>query len=79
MHRLLINIYCSNSDTPHFHLELRNKTESYLNKKNIIIGGYFNIVMNKSIDYMNYKHLNNPKARIDVLKLMRTFNLVDIF
>lgn len=35
--------------------------------------------MNKDLDSMNYKHLNNPKARKEVLKLMETFNLVDIF
>lgn len=28
---------------------------------------------------MNYTHLNNPKARMEVLKLKETFNLVDIF
>lgn len=27
---------------------------------------------------MNYKHINNPKARMEVLKFIETFNLVDI-
>lgn len=42
-------------------------------------GGDFNIVMNKDSDSMNYKHLNNPKARMEILKLIETFNLEDIF
>lgn len=50
-----------------------------LNTQHIIIGGDFNLVMNKDLDFMNYKHLNNPKVRIKVLNLMETFNLVDIF
>lgn len=79
MHLLLVNIYGPNSDTPNFYSELRNKIDSYLNTQHIIIGGDFNLVMNKDLDSMNYKHLNNPKARIEVLKLMETFNLVDIF
>lgn len=79
MHLLLVNIYGPNSDTPYFYSELKNKIDSYLNTQHIIIGGDFNIVMNKDLDSMNYKHLNNPKARIEVLKLMDIFNLVDIF
>lgn len=43
------------------------------------MGGDFNLVMNKDSDSMNYKHLNNPKARMEVLKLIETYNLVDIF
>lgn len=33
-----------------------------------MIGGDFNLVMNKDLDSMNYKHMNNQKARMDVLK-----------
>lgn len=35
--------------------------------------------MNKDLDFMNYKYLNNLKVRIEVLKLMEIFNFVDIF
>ena len=39
----------------------------------------FNLVMDKGLDSMNYKHLNNPQARIEVLKLIEPLSLVDIF
>ena len=35
--------------------------------------------MDKYLDSMNYKHLNNPQARIVVLRLIETLSLVDIF
>ena len=35
--------------------------------------------MDKDLDLMNYKHLNNPQTRIEVLKLIETLSLVDIF
>lgn len=34
--------------------------------------------MIKNSDSMNYKHINNPKGRMEVLKFIETFNLVDI-
>ena len=35
--------------------------------------------MDKDLDSMNYKHLNNPQARKEVLRLIETLSLVDIF
>lgn len=79
MNLLLVNIYGPNLDTPNFYSEIIDKIDSCLNTQHIIMGGDFNLVMNKDSDSMNYKHLNNPKARMEVLKLIDTFNLVDIF
>lgn len=35
--------------------------------------------MNPEMDYYNYLHLNNPKARDKVFEMMAQFNLTDIF
>lgn len=78
MNLLLVNIYGPNLDTPNFYSKIKEKIDSCLNTQHIIMGGDFNLVMNKDSDSMNYKHLNNPKARMEVLKLIETFNLVDI-
>lgn len=31
------------------------------------------------MDYYNYLHLNNPKARDKVIEKLNQFNLIDIF
>ena len=35
------------------------------------MGGDFNMVMDKNLDTMNYKNLNNPKARSELITLIR--------
>ena len=59
---LLINIYGPNSDIPNFYASLMDKIVDCLNTQYIIIGGDFNLVINKDLDSMNYKHLDNPQA-----------------
>lgn len=41
----------------------------------VIIVGYFKLVLEQSKDYFNYLHINNPKARQVVLEQMNTRNL----
>lgn len=76
---LLINIYGPNSDTPDFYMNIQNKIEEMYSSQHIVIGGDFNLILNKELDSMNYKHLNNPKSRQSVLNLMDTFCLKDVF
>lgn len=71
MNLLLVNVYGPNLDTPTFYSKIIGKIDSCLN----IIPAYYMI---KNSDSMNYKHINNPKARMEVLKFIETFNLVDI-
>ena len=47
--------------------------------QHFMLGGDFNLIFDKDMDSMNYKHLNNPKARLELFKLMDTLNVVDIF
>ena len=74
----LVNLYGPNSDEPHFYEQLQN----YINKfhsKDIIMVGDWNLLLNPTIDGKNYKHINNPQARLKVLKLMSDLNLYDIW
>ena len=41
------------------------------------ITGDFNLVQDPLIDYYNYKHVNNPAARREVLNMIQEISLVD--
>lgn len=74
----LINIYAPNSDEPNFfrriHSLVQDNTSDY-----IIITGDYNLSLDQKMDTQNYLHLNNPKARDEVLKIMLDFDLIDTF
>lgn len=76
---LLVNLYGPNSDTPEFYSQLLGKIEEIYSGQYVIIGGDFNLVLNQDLDTMNYKRINNPKAQVEVHKLMETLDLIDIF
>ena len=75
---LLVNIYGPNKDNPSFFEEIKNKITEF-STTNIIIGGDWNLVLNPSKDYYNYKHINNVKARETVLDLISDLFLIDIW
>lgn len=78
-HRLsLITVYGPNEDTPLFYEELFEIINEVGNK-DIIVVGDFNLIMDPDIDYYNYLHLNNPKARYKVLENINQFNFIDMF
>ena len=43
------------------------------------MAGDFNVVMNKDLDTMNYKKLNNPKAQYELQNIMNFLDLQDSF
>ena len=43
------------------------------------MAGDFNFVMDQKLDTINYKNLNNPKSRMELIQLMENENLCDIF
>ena len=43
------------------------------------MAGDFNFVMDQKLDTINYKNLNNPKARMELIQLMENENLCDVF
>jgi hypothetical protein len=64
---LLANIYSPNSDRPNCYLNLKNKIEQIYCSQRIVIGGDFNLIFDKDLDSMNYKYLNNPNSRQEVM------------
>ena len=75
---LLINIYGPNKDSPVFYEQLTNKIKQY-NNKNIIAVGDWNFVMDPTLDYDNYRQVNNSKARQVVKEMTVDFSLADVW
>ena len=78
-HRItLVTIYGPNKDDPGFFESLKRKIVEFGNN-DIIINGDWNLLLNPQIDGINYKNINNPNARMTVLRLMTEFNLYDVW
>jgi len=75
---VLINVYGPNRDEPEFYDSLINKIKETQNL-NVIMAGDFNLVLNPTIDYNNYKHINNPKAQEKLIGLISELDLCDVW
>ena len=75
---VLVNLYGPNRDEPDFYEQLHNAL-SYMNIQNVIISGDWNMVLDPSRDYQNYKHINNPKSKEIVDKIIDNLDLNDIW
>ena len=73
---LLINIYGPNLDSPQFYSNINDiicaSTSDFYT-----LCGDFNLVQEFELDCLNYKNLNNPRARNKLLELKNTHNLKD--
>ena len=74
----LVNIYGPNEDNPQFYHNLKEKYSEFDNEM-LIICGDWNFVQNPEVDYYNYLHINNPRARKVVLDTMAENSLVDVW
>ena len=74
----LINLYGPNKDNPDFFKIISNYIDE-IGNTDIIICGDYNCVLNPDLDYYNYKCLNIPNAREEVLDIINTKYLVDPF
>ena len=74
---VFINVYGPNRDEPEFYDSLINKIKETQNL-NVIMAGDFNLVLNPTIDYNNYKHINNPKAQEKLIGLISELDLCDV-
>ena len=78
-HRItLATLYGPNKDNPGFFEILKNKIIE-MGNKDIIINGDWNLLLDPQIDGINYKHINNPNARLKVLQIMSELNLYDVW
>ncbi|KAK6173986.1 hypothetical protein SNE40_017347 [Patella caerulea] len=75
---ILANIYGPNEDNPKFYQNIQSKLQNF-QCENMIICGDWNLTLNPEKDTFNYKHVNNPKARLQVLKLCDELDPVDVW
>ena len=70
---LLVNVYGPNRDSPEFdHV-------SEMGLSDIIMGGDWNLVLDPTMDYCNYKHVNNRLARDRAEDMILNLDLTDIW
>ena len=74
----LLNIYAPNKDSPEFFNHIKDIIEPNI-QTYILLCGDLNLVLDPLLDYDHYKHINNPKSRYLLLKIMNSFNLRDTF
>lgn len=74
----LASIYGPNDDRPQFYKNLRKNINDFSND-NVVICGDWNLVLDPEIDTENYRHINNPNARQEVLKFIDEDDYIDIF
>ena len=74
----VINIYGLNIDNPSFFKQIQIMIQNIVADYSVICGD-FNLVLDPQIDTYNYKHKNNPNARLTVLHMMSELDLIDIF
>ena len=67
-------MYGPNRDDPEFYVEFEERINE-VGFENIIIGGYWNLVLDFTLDYYNCKHHNDTKAQeqVDRLIIIWTF------
>ena len=74
----LVNLYGPNIDDPAFYERLEKNVNRFGNN-NIIMVGDWNLLLNPDMDGAHYRHINDPNARQNVLKLINDFNLYDVW
>jgi exonuclease III len=74
----LVNIYGPNKDNPTFYEQIQNLLQD-MDKTHIIMAGDWNLVLDPTKDYYNYKHNNNPKAQDKVLEMSVDLQLIDVW
>ena len=74
----LITIYGPNNDDPNFFKDLQNNIDC-TNAQYTIVCGDFNLVLDPKKDCIHYTNVNNPRARTEVLEMIKNKNLVDVY
>ena len=74
----LVTLYGPNEDKPTFYEHIF-KLIDQLGNDSLLVCGDFNLVLDPSKDYKNYKHVNNKKARATLLNIINENQLHDPF
>jgi exonuclease III len=72
----IVSLYGPNNDTTKTYDHIQTIIDKLQNKQ-VILCGDWNIIQCQQLDTYNYKHVNNPKCRNNVLNLMDTLDLKD--
>lgn len=72
----LVNLYGPNTDNPTFYENIFKVIEDIGNVSYMLCGDY-NLVINPTLDYSNYKHVNNKKARLKLIENIENRQLCD--
>lgn len=75
----LVNLYGPNKDHPDFFHTIQKKVENIWPTNIVIMGGDWNLVLDPSVDYHNYKHNNNINSQETVIDMLTKMELVDIW
>ncbi|GFO02758.1 reverse transcriptase-like protein [Plakobranchus ocellatus] len=71
-------VYGPNRDEPSFYQILEERIKLMQNQ-NLIIVGDWNLLLDPDMDGENYLHINNPRARAAMHKLIGNLNLIDVW
>lgn len=74
----LASIYGPNEDNPDFYENFYQQILSINNEYTILCGDW-NLIIDPSLDYENYSHINNPRARQIVIRIIEHEDYVDIW
>ena len=74
----IINVYAPNVDSPQYFREVENYITS-AETDHILITGDLNLVLDPKQDSDNYRHINNPNARKQLIETLEKHNLFDVF
>lgn len=64
---------------PQFYKKLKQHIEAGEESDKALICGDWNLVLNPIVNTQNFRHINNPRAKNKVLKLMEIDNDTDIY
>ena len=76
---IVVNIYAPNTDSPDFFKDIEKHIGEVSEGLPIIFAGDWNLTLNEQVDRYNYRHINNPRAKNEVLATIERLGLVDIF
>ena len=76
---LIQGVYGPNTDTPSFYSDEVFKNILNWNPSYTLYAGDWNIVLNPDLDNRGYQHINNPRARQELLYKINELDLIDIF
>ena len=74
----LVNIYGPNEDNPQFYKRIQQNV-SEIGNDNVIFCGDWNLVLNPVLDSGNYRNINNPRARDEILKVIDENGYIDVW